>query len=166
MKSLLKHDLKIIFHPWVMKSVCIRSFFVWGTFLWEDTWRKRQLCSVLAYDQWSSAHWAPLWCVVCTSCHTGELSHSSGGARVLSMGASTLPWIYPSAETGCWWWWADAQNRTPEASNRCHGSCQFCVYLGLLSTIQNLIPHLCWSVLKIRSLFLESTCCRRLCRSR
>ena len=38
---------------------------------------------------------------------------------------------------------ADAQNRTPEASARCHCSCQFRVYLGLLSTVRSLVPLLC-----------------------
>ena len=59
-----------------------------------------------------------------------------------------LPWTYPSAGTGCWWWRVCAENRIPEASVCCHCSCQFHVYLGLLSTIQTLVPLLHWSLLK------------------
>ena len=115
---------------------------------WEETWRQRQLCSIPAYDQCSSLHWASLWCVVRLSCHAAKSGRSPEGASVWSMGVSMLPWTYPSAGIGCLWWWAHAQNGTPEASTHCHCSCQFCVYLGFLSTVQSIIPLLCWSLLR------------------
>ena len=44
-----------------------------------------RLCSVPAYDQCSSVHWASLWCVVRLSCHAAK---SVFGASVWSVGVS------------------------------------------------------------------------------
>ena len=57
---------------------------------WEETSRQRRLCSVPAYDQFRSLHWASLWCLVRLSCHAAESGRSPGGASVWSVSPRCL----------------------------------------------------------------------------
>ena len=50
---------------------------------WEETWRKKRLYRVPAYDRCSILHCASLW-YVCLSCHAAESRRSPRGASVVN----------------------------------------------------------------------------------
>ena len=90
MKSFLQHDFEIVFHPWVTKLVhllflCLGAFPLWKSLEGKATLHRTSL------GQYSSLHWASLWCVVRFSCHAAESGRSPEGASVWSAGVSMLP---------------------------------------------------------------------------